>query len=99
MLISLFAAQEDEKLLHLAKIMPTQWRTIAPIVGRTAAQCWERDEKLLDEAMRTDGGAPDETDDRKPLRGVQSKVTLHEIPSLASTLLMTKPYVYVFGVA
>ena len=24
------------------KIMPTQWRTIAPIVGRTAAQCLER---------------------------------------------------------
>jgi pre-mRNA-splicing factor CDC5/CEF1 len=46
--------------------MPTQWRTIAPIVGRTAAQCLERYEKLLDEAMRTDGGAPDETDDREP---------------------------------
>jgi len=45
--------EEDEKLLHLAKIMPTQWRTIAPIVGRTAAQCLERYEKLLDEAMRT----------------------------------------------
>ena len=27
---------EDEKLLHLAKLMLTQWRTIAPIVGRTA---------------------------------------------------------------
>jgi hypothetical protein len=58
--------QEDEKLLHLAKIMPTQWRTIAPIVGRTAAQCLERYEKLLDEAMRADGGAPDDADDRKP---------------------------------
>ncbi len=33
---------EDEKLLHLAKLMPTQWRTIAPIVGRTATQCLER---------------------------------------------------------
>jgi hypothetical protein len=50
--------EEDEKLLHLAKIMPTQWRTIAPIVGRTAAQCLERYEKLLDEAMRTEGQAP-----------------------------------------
>lgn len=38
---------EDEKLLHLAKLMPTQWRTIAPIVGRTPAQCLERYEKLL----------------------------------------------------
>ena len=38
---------EDEKLLHLAKLLPTQWRTIAPVVGRTAAQCLERYEKLL----------------------------------------------------
>ncbi|VDK46569.1 unnamed protein product [Anisakis simplex] len=44
--------EEDEKLLHLAKLMPTQWRTIAPIVGRTAAQCLERYEQLLDEAQR-----------------------------------------------
>ncbi|KAF9227194.1 hypothetical protein BS17DRAFT_775092 [Gyrodon lividus] len=41
---------EDEKLLHLAKLMPTQWRTIAPRVGRTATQCLERYQKLLDEA-------------------------------------------------
>ena len=33
--------EEDEKLLHLAKLMPTQWRTMAPIVGRTPAQCLE----------------------------------------------------------
>jgi pre-mRNA-splicing factor CDC5/CEF1 len=57
--------EEDEKLLHLAKIMPTQWRTIAPIVGRTAAQCLERYEKLLDEAMRTEGQAPDEAGTHK----------------------------------
>ena len=30
--------------------MPTQWRTIAPIVGRTPAQCLERYQKLLDDA-------------------------------------------------
>lgn len=36
--------------MHLAKLMPTQWRTIAPIVGRTATQCLERYQKLLDEA-------------------------------------------------
>lgn len=42
--------EEDEKLLHLAKLMPTQWRTIAPLVGRTANQCLERYQKLLDEA-------------------------------------------------
>ncbi|KZZ90453.1 pre-mRNA splicing factor CEF1 [Moelleriella libera RCEF 2490] len=45
-----WSKEEDEKLLHLAKIMPTQWRTIAPMVGRTANQCLERYQKLLDEA-------------------------------------------------
>lgn len=45
-----WAKDEDEKLLHLAKLMPTQWRTIAPIVGRTPAQCLERYQKLLDDA-------------------------------------------------
>nr|CAD2152789.1 unnamed protein product [Meloidogyne enterolobii] len=33
-----WSREEDEKLLHLVKIMPT---TIAPNVGRTAAQCLE----------------------------------------------------------
>lgn len=46
--------EEDEKLLHLAKLLPTQWRTIAPIVGRTPAQCLERYEKLLDMAVGKD---------------------------------------------
>ncbi|KAF9160369.1 Pre-mRNA-splicing factor cef1 [Actinomortierella ambigua] len=45
-----WSKEEDEKLLHLAKLMPTQWRTIAPIVGRTASQCLERYQKLLDDA-------------------------------------------------
>src|SRR5882757_742843 len=45
-----WSREEDEKLLHMAKLMPTQWRTIAPIIGRTAAQCLERYQKLLDEA-------------------------------------------------
>ena len=45
-----WSKEEDEKLLHLAKLMPTQWRTIAPIVGRTATQCLERYQKLLDDA-------------------------------------------------
>jgi pre-mRNA-splicing factor CDC5/CEF1 len=40
--------------LHLAKLMPTQWRTIAPIVGRTATQCLERYQKLLDDAEAKD---------------------------------------------
>jgi pre-mRNA-splicing factor CDC5/CEF1 len=49
-----WSKEEDEKLLHLAKLMPTQWRTIAPIVGRTATQCLERYQKLLDEAEAND---------------------------------------------
>ncbi|KAF8799932.1 hypothetical protein BYT27DRAFT_7236197, partial [Phlegmacium glaucopus] len=40
---------EDEKSLHLAKLMPTQWRTIAPIVGRTATQCLEPEAKENEE--------------------------------------------------
>ncbi|PHH83173.1 hypothetical protein CDD82_3220 [Ophiocordyceps australis] len=52
-----WSKDEDEKLLHLAKIMPTQWRTIAPIVGRTANQCLERYQKLLDEAEAREASA------------------------------------------
>ncbi|GAW14599.1 hypothetical protein ANO14919_040020 [Xylariales sp. No.14919] len=51
-----WSKEEDEKLLHLAKLMPTQWRTIAPIVGRTANQCLERYQKLLDEAEQRESG-------------------------------------------
>lgn len=49
-----WSREEDEKLLHLAKLMPTQWRSIAPIVGRTANQCIERYQQLLDEADQID---------------------------------------------
>ncbi|KAF2772689.1 hypothetical protein EJ03DRAFT_324237 [Teratosphaeria nubilosa] len=52
-----WSREEDEKLLHLAKLMPTQWRTIAPIVGRTATQCLERYQKLLDEAEARENAA------------------------------------------
>lgn len=44
---------EEEKLLHLAKLMPAQWKTIAPLVGRTATQCQEHYEYLLDQAATT----------------------------------------------
>nr|GEV29189.1 cell division cycle 5-like protein [Tanacetum cinerariifolium] len=39
--------EEDEKLLHLAKLMPTQWRTIAPI----ADQLIKEEAKVLRVAM------------------------------------------------
>jgi len=47
-----WSREEEEKLLHLAKIMPCQWRTIAPMMGRTAAQCLEHYEMLLDAAQQ-----------------------------------------------
>ncbi|EAQ87244.1 hypothetical protein CHGG_03863 [Chaetomium globosum CBS 148.51] len=52
-----WSKEEDERLLHLAKLMPTQWRTIAPIVGRTANQCLERYQRLLDEAEQREGSS------------------------------------------
>src|SRR6201992_2054270 len=51
-----WSKEEDEKLLHLAKLMPTQWRTIAPLVGRTATQCLERYQILLVEADQKEAG-------------------------------------------
>lgn len=58
-----WSREEEEKLLHLAKLMPAQWKTIGPLVGRTATQCQEHYEKLLDEAAATSGGKGDGTDD------------------------------------
>ncbi|KAL1525879.1 hypothetical protein AB1Y20_020707 [Prymnesium parvum] len=62
-----WSREEEEKLLHLAKLMPTQWRTIAPIIGRTAAQCLEHYERLLDQATRKDQELS-ATDDPRRLR-------------------------------
>ena len=53
-----WSREEEERLLHLAKLMPSQWRTIAPLVGRTAAQCLEHYEKLLDMAQDKVGAVP-----------------------------------------
>ena len=60
-----WSRDEEERLLHLAKIMPTQWRTIAPLVGRTAAQCLEHYEKLLDAAQGKDEKYDAQDDPRK----------------------------------
>ena len=49
-----WSREEEERLLHLAKVMPTQWRTIAPLLNRTATQCLEHYEQLLDQAQRRD---------------------------------------------
>jgi pre-mRNA-splicing factor CDC5/CEF1 len=62
-----WSREEEEKLLHLAKLMPGQWRTIAPIVGRTAGQCMEHYERLLDAAQNesADGSELANDDPRK----------------------------------
>ena len=60
-----WSRDEEEKLLHLSKLMPSQWRTIAPIVGRTAAQCMEHYEKLLDAAQEQQGLDVAEDDPRR----------------------------------
>ncbi|OMJ23529.1 Pre-mRNA-splicing factor CEF1 [Smittium culicis] len=64
-----WSRDEDEKLLHLAKLMPTQWRTIAPIVGRTPAQCLERYQKLLDDAEAHASGSKDDLSLQGPQGG------------------------------
>ncbi|ESO92544.1 hypothetical protein LOTGIDRAFT_190497 [Lottia gigantea] len=61
-----WSREEEEKLLHLAKLMPTQWRTIAPIIGRTAAQCLEHYEYLLDKAQNRDQDNEDDPRKLKP---------------------------------
>lgn len=60
-----WSREEDEKLLHTAKYMPTQWRTIAPMIGRTAIQCLERYEYLLDQAQKKEEGEDGIDDPRK----------------------------------
>lgn len=74
-----WSREEDEKLLHLAKLMPTQWRSIAPLVGRTANQCIERYQKLLDDAERR------EQKDDLSLSGVGSEASAASISSGSRT--------------
>lgn len=50
---SSWTTREDEKLLHLAKLMPMQWRTISQYFGRSAYQCLERYRQLIDEISGT----------------------------------------------
>lgn len=49
-----WSREEEEKLINLVRLMPTQWRTIASIVGRTASQCLEHYEQLLDQVQNKD---------------------------------------------
>mmetsp|Transcript_36968 Transcript_36968/g.99613 ORF Transcript_36968/g.99613 Transcript_36968/m.99613 type:complete len:619 (+) Transcript_36968:181-2037(+) len=73
--------EEEEKLLHLAKLYPSQWRTIAPIVGRTAAQCMEHYEQLLDAAQTEAGEIDGTTDDPRRLRPGEIDPNPHTKPA------------------
>ncbi|KAI6645934.1 Cell division cycle 5-like protein [Oopsacas minuta] len=72
--------EEEEKLLNLAKLFPCQWRTIAPHVGRTAAQCLEHYEYLLDKAQRNEGETGE--DDIKRLRSGELDTCPENKPAL-----------------
>ncbi|KAI8443373.1 hypothetical protein BY996DRAFT_8524850 [Phakopsora pachyrhizi] len=69
--------EEDEKLPHLAKLMPTQWRTIAPVVGRTANQCLERYQRLVDEVEQREAAeGKDDLGLASGLAGLDASTTL-----------------------
>ncbi|EGD78233.1 Cdc5l protein [Salpingoeca rosetta] len=73
-----WSREEEEKLLHLAKLMPTQWMTFAPMIGRTASQCLEHYEKLLDQAQ---GSEPIGQDDPRRLRPGEIDPMAHTRPA------------------
>lgn len=60
-----WSKEEDEKLLHLAKVFPSQWGTISDLVGRTSQMCLERYERLLDAAQDDDGAGTTLSEARK----------------------------------
>ncbi|KIW06643.1 uncharacterized protein PV09_02353 [Verruconis gallopava] len=51
-----WSKDEDEKLLHLVKVLPSSFRTISSIIGRSAQQCIARYQQLLDEAEKREEG-------------------------------------------
>ena len=46
-----WSPEEEEKLLLLVAQLPSQWKTIASLVGRTATQCLEHHNEILDRAQ------------------------------------------------
>jgi pre-mRNA-splicing factor CDC5/CEF1 len=51
-----WSSDEKEQLLHLARSLPNQWRTISNILGRTVAASLETYEKLMQQAEEAEGG-------------------------------------------
>lgn len=64
-----WSLEEDEQLLRLAKLMPNQWRSISPVMGRTPAQCVERYQQLLDRTMGLNQDEVEEAEDDLKLAG------------------------------
>ena len=85
-----WSRQEEEKLLHLAKLMPAQWKTIAPMVGRTAVQCQEHYELLLDQAA-TAGEEGDESNETDDIRKRAASASLALRPGQIDSHPETKP--------
>ncbi|CAH2354062.1 pre-mRNA-splicing factor Cef1p [[Candida] railenensis] len=77
--------EEDEKLLRLAKLVPNQWRSIAPIMGRTATSCVERYQKLLDDASgyQREQGEDDDAEDELGLAGAG----IESLPSTGNNII------------
>uniref|UniRef100_A0A3B0MI25 Myb-like DNA binding protein (CDC5 homologue), putative n=1 Tax=Theileria annulata TaxID=5874 RepID=A0A3B0MI25_THEAN len=80
-----WSREEEEKLLHLAKLFPTQWRTIGPLIGRTAYQCLQHYERLLDQAQ---GREEDDQFDPRKLRPGEIDPQLECKPSRADAVDM-----------
>ncbi|KAI5960565.1 CEF1 [Candida pseudojiufengensis] len=40
--------EQDKRLIEVHKVLPNQWRSISTIIGRTATQCVERYQHLID---------------------------------------------------
>lgn len=47
-----WSSDDDKKLIHLAQILPNQWNTIAPSLGRTPDQCLDHYQYLLTVAQQ-----------------------------------------------
>lgn len=49
-----WTSDQDKRLIELTRLLPNQWRSIGSIIGRTATQCVERYQQLIDEASGND---------------------------------------------
>jgi pre-mRNA-splicing factor CDC5/CEF1 len=82
-----WSKDEDEKLMNLVKMMPTSWRTISSVVGRSAHHCIERYNQLLDEAEKQENGelglTGDVTGDAAPAAQDPSKLPTELYPEFA----------------